>query len=361
MGRRRQIIQRASIALHSRRKERTMDSPSTRQPPGRTLLILGFGTLAFVLAQTTVIPALGDLQRVFGASASGIAWMITAYLLVASIATPILGRLGDMFGKQRLLAISLALFAVGSVVCALADSLPLMIVGRGLQGLGGGVFPLSFGIIRDEFPKHKVPTGIALLGAIAAIGSSIGLPLGGVLVDQANYHWIFWVAATMGVLATLTTHLFVPASPVRTPGRVDLKGAAILGISLTALLIGISRAADSVGLVILWSCITSAGVGAAFAAIPNLIVGAVDKHETGEATGVNTVMRNIGSAVGAQVAGTIIATHVLASGLTANTGFTIAFLVSAIGAVIAGLSVLLIPGRCQQSAAEPDLQPALAA
>ena len=474
----------------------SQQSPETvRQAPGRTLLILGFGTLAFVLAQTTVIPALGDLQRELGASPSGIAWMVTAYLLVASIATPIFGRLGDMFGKQRLLAISLALFAVGSVVAGLAHSLPLMIVGRGLQGLGGGVFPLSFGIIRDEFPKHKVPTGIALLGAIAAIGSSIGLPLGGVLVDQANYHWIFWVAATMGVLATLTTHLFVPASPVRTPGRVDLAGAAILGISLTALLIGISRAADwgwtsaptlgliavglvvlvlfglfehrtpqplvnmrtfvrrpvlttnvstvligsamistfmlvpllaqaggetgfglsateaglllapggllslliapivgrigersgsktpffagclvtatallgmaiahdSVGLVILWSCITSAGVGAAFAAIPNLIVGAVDEHQTGEATGVNTVMRNIGSAVGAQVAGTIIATHVLASGLTANTGFTIAFLVSAIGAVIAGLSVLLIPGRRQQSAAEPDLQPALAA
>src|SRR6059058_4379399 len=452
--------------MSPRNRHHSNRSPDTaRQAPGRTLLILGFGTLAFVLAQTTVIPALGDLERELGASPSGIAWMVTAYLLVASIATPIFGRLGDMFGKQRLLAVSLALFAVGSVVAGLADSLPLMIVGRGLQGLGGGVFPLSFGIIRDEFPKHKVPTGIALLGAIAAIGSSIGLPLGGVLVDQANYHWIFWVAATMGVLATLTTHLFVPASPVRTPGRVDLKGAAILGISLTALLIGISRAADwgwtsaptlgliavglvvlvlfglfehrapqplvnmrtfvrrpvlttnvstvligsamistfmlvpllaqaggetgfglsateaglllapggllslliapivgrigersgsktpffvgcvvtagallgmalahdSVGLVILWSCITSAGVGAAFAAIPNLIVGAVDKYETGEATGVNTVMRNIGSAVGAQVAGTIIATHVLASGLTANTGFTIAFLVSAIG------------------------------
>jgi EmrB/QacA subfamily drug resistance transporter len=474
-------------------------SPNTaRQAPGRTLLILGFGTLAFVLAQTTVIPALGDLQRELGASTSGIAWMVTAYLLVASIATPIFGRLGDMFGKQRLLAISLALFAVGSVVAGLADSLSLMIVGRGLQGLGGGVFPLSFGIIRDEFPTHKVPTGIALLGAIAAIGSSIGLPLGGVLVDQATYHWIFWVAAAMGVLATLTTHLFVPKSPVRTPGRVDLAGAAILGISLTALLIGISRAADwgwgspltlgliavglvvlvlfglfesrtpqplvnmrtfarrpvlttnvstvligsamistfmlvpllaqlpaggatgfgssateaglllapggllslliapfigrigehsgsktpffagcvitasallgmalahdSVGLVILWSCITSVGVGAAFAAIPNLIVGAVDEHETGEATGVNTVMRNIGSAVGAQVAGTIIATHVLASGLPTNAAFTIAFLVSAIGAVIAGLSVLLIPGRrSQQATAGPDVQPALAA
>ena len=110
-----------------------MSPDTTRQAPGRTLLILGFGTLAFVLAQTTVIPALGDLQRELGASPSGIAWMVTAYLLVASIATPIFGRLGDMFGKQRLLAISLALFAVGSVVAGLADSLPLMIVGRGLQ------------------------------------------------------------------------------------------------------------------------------------------------------------------------------------------------------------------------------------
>src|SRR5881409_4415052 len=150
-------------------------SETTRQAPGRTLLVLGFGTLAFVLAQTTIIPALGDLQRALGASPSGIAWMVTAYLLVASIATPILGRLGDMLGKQRLLATSLALFAVGSVVAGMADSLPLMIVGRGLQGLGGGVFPLSFGIIRDELPKEKVPTGIALVGAIAAIGSSIGL------------------------------------------------------------------------------------------------------------------------------------------------------------------------------------------
>src|SRR6266566_2587193 len=176
-------------------KEQPMDSRSTRHSPGRILLVLGVGLLGFVLAQTSVVPALGEMQRAFGASASDITWMVTAYLLVASIATPIFGRLGDMFGKQRLLAIALALFAVGSVVAGLADSLPLMIVGRGLQGLGGGVFPLSFGIIRDEFPKHKVPTGIALLGAIAAIGSAIGLPLGRILVDGPGYHWIFWVAA----------------------------------------------------------------------------------------------------------------------------------------------------------------------
>ena len=145
-----------------------------------------------------------------------------------------------MFGKQRLLAISLGAFAVGSGVCAVAGTLELMIVGRALQGLGGGVFPLCFGVVRDEFPKERVPTGIALLGAIAAIGSSIGLPLGGVLTDGPGYHWIFVVAAIMGALATATTLLFVPKSPIRTPGRVDIMGAAILGVALTALLLAIS-------------------------------------------------------------------------------------------------------------------------
>lgn len=458
-----------------------MEQENIRQAPGRTLAILGVGTLGFVLAQTTVIPALGEMQSELGASASGIAWMVTAYLLVASIATPIFGKLGDMFGKERFLAISLALFAVGSVVCAFADSLGLMIVGRGLQGLGGGVFPLSFGIIRDEFPAAKVPTGIALLGAIAAVGSGVGLPLGGVLVDGPGYHWIFWGAAIMGALATFTTIKFVPESPIRTPGRVDFAGAGILAVGLTALLIAISRGADwgwgsaqtlglifaglavlvafgvfesrhkaplvnmrtlsrrpvlttnlstlligsamiatfvlvpqlaqlpdggegagfglsatqaglllapgslvsllvapfvgkagerygskppffvgclltgaallgmglahgSPAIVIVWCCLLSAGVGAAFASIPNLIVTAVDSHETGEATGVNTIIRNIGSAVGAQVAGVIIASHVIATGVE-DSGFTLAFVLSAAGALVAAASVLLIPGR----------------
>src|SRR5204863_5938578 len=183
------------------------------------------------------------MQHAFGASASDITWLVTAYLLVACIATPIFGRLGDMFGKERLLAISLGCFAVGSVVCTLAHSLDLMIVGRGLQGLGGGVFPLCFGVVRDEFPKNKVPTGMALLGAIAAVGSSIGLPLGGVLTDGPGYHFIFVLAAIMGVLATATTLLLVPKSPIRTPGRVDIAGAALLGIALAALLVAISRGA----------------------------------------------------------------------------------------------------------------------
>jgi MFS family permease len=160
---------------------------SHRQHYTVTLAILSIGALAFALAQTTVIPALSDIERAFGVGTSDITWLISAYFLSASIATPTLGRLGDMFGKGRFLAISLGMFAAGSVVCAISDSLGPMIVGRVLQGAGGGVFPLSFGIVRDEFPEDRVPTGIALVGAVVGVGAAIGLPLGGLLVDETSY------------------------------------------------------------------------------------------------------------------------------------------------------------------------------
>jgi MFS family permease len=216
-----------------------MNQHTARQHHNVTLGILAIGALAFALAQTTVIPALTAMQHAFGVSTSDITWMISGYFLAASIATPVLGRLGDMFGKERFLAVSLAAFALGSAVSAVSTDLPLMIVGRVLQGIGGGVFPLSFGIVRDEFPLAKIPTGIALLGATAGIGGAIGLPLGGLLVDQASYHWIFWMSAAMGAAATVTTLRYVPESPVRTPGKVDYAGAGILTLGLSALLIAV--------------------------------------------------------------------------------------------------------------------------
>jgi MFS family permease len=221
-----------------------MTAHTDRQHHNLTLAILAIGALAFSLAQTTIIPALTAMQDAFHVGTSDIIWMVSAYFLAASIATPVLGRLGDMFGKERFLAVSLGAFAIGSLVCALSDGLTLMIVGRALQGIGGGVFPLSFGIVRDEFPIHKIPTGIAMLGATAGIGAAIGLPLGGLLVDQASYHWIFWISAVMGVIATITTIRFVPESPLRSPGKVDYVGAGILAVGLSAVLIAVSRAND---------------------------------------------------------------------------------------------------------------------
>ena len=197
-----------------------------RPHPMRSLLILSVAALAFALAQTTLIPALGELAAELDTDASGVAWTLTGYLLSAAVCTPIFGRLGDMFGKRRLLVISLSVFAAGSVVAALADSLELLVAGRVLQGAGGGIFPLCFAIIRDEFPREKVSSSIGLISATFGIGGGAGLIIGGVLVDGASYHWIFWLGAAMAAVAAVLTQVLIPESPNRQPGRIDVRGAA---------------------------------------------------------------------------------------------------------------------------------------
>jgi MFS family permease len=208
----------------------------------RSLLILGVAALSFALAQTSLIPAIGDLIKTFHTDAAGVAWTLTGYLLSAAVCTPVLGRLGDMFGKRRMLVVALVLFAAGSVVSALGSSLGVVVAGRVLQGAGGGIFPLCFGIVRDEFPPERVRSSIGLISATAGIGGGLGLVVGGLLVDHATYHWIFWTGAAVAALAAVAAELLIPESPVRTPGRVDLRGAAILALGLALPLFAIAQA-----------------------------------------------------------------------------------------------------------------------
>jgi EmrB/QacA subfamily drug resistance transporter len=220
-------------------------TPSLERPhPLRSLLILSVAALAFALAQTTLIPALGELAGELHTDASGVAWTLTGYLLSAAVCTPIFGRLGDMFGKRRLLVISLGVFAAGSVVSAIAQDLNVLVAGRVLQGAGGGIFPLCFAIIRDEFPREKVSSSIGLISATFGIGGGAGLIIGGALVDGPGYHWIFWLGAFMAAAAAILTELLIPESPNRSPGRVDVRGAAVLAVGLTLPLLAIARAND---------------------------------------------------------------------------------------------------------------------
>jgi EmrB/QacA subfamily drug resistance transporter len=205
-------------------------------------MILSVAALAFALAQTTLMPALGVLARELDTDASGVAWTITGYLIAAAVFTPIFGRLGDMFGKRRMLVVSLSAFAFGSVVSALASSIELLVAGRVLQGVGGGIFPLCYSIIRDEFPRERVATSIGLISATFGIGGGVGLVVGGILVDQASYHWIFWLGAAMAALAAVLTQLLIPESPHRSPGRVDVRGAVVLAVGLVLPLLAIARA-----------------------------------------------------------------------------------------------------------------------
>jgi EmrB/QacA subfamily drug resistance transporter len=216
--------------------------PAVRQHYNLTLAVLATSALAYALAQTMVAPALPEIQRSLHTSTTSVTWVLTVYLLTASVATPIIGRLGDMFGKERMLLVTLGFFASGSIVAALSHSIGVLVAGRAIQGVGGAVFPLAFGIIRDEFPPEKVATAIGLISATFGIGGGFGLVLSGVIVDHLAYEWIFWLALVFVAIAIVATHLFVPESPVKSPAKIDWLGAGLLSSGLVCLLFGLSEA-----------------------------------------------------------------------------------------------------------------------
>jgi EmrB/QacA subfamily drug resistance transporter len=446
---------------------------ATRQHYGLTLAVLAVAGLSFALLQTMVAPALPAIQIEYGASTPAVTWVLTVYLLTASIFTPVLGRLGDMFGKERLLVIVLLVLGAGTLVSAVSSSLPLLIAGRAIQGAGGAIFPLAFGIIRDEFPRDRVGAGIGLISATFGIGGGAGLVLSGVIVDHLDYTWIFWLSLVVIAAAVVATHLFVPESPIKTPARIDWGGAALMSVGLSAVLLAVSEgnawgwgsgrvlgllaagtavlaawaryelrvpqplvdmrmmrlrgvwttnvtalmvgfgmfgsfllvpklvempaaagfgfgaSVTDAGLYLLpsaavmliagpasgwlgarfgsrtpllagialvaiafvqlavlhdhpWhvflnSVLTGAGIGLAFAAMATLIVDAVPQSQTGVATGMNTIMRSIGGALGAQIAASIVGAH------ADESHFVTAFLVSAAGLALAFLAALVIP------------------
>ena len=156
--------------------------------------------------------------------------------------TPIAGRLGDIFGKKRVLVIALAGLALGSLMAALVSTLALMIVARVIQGLGGAIFPLAFGIIRDEFPPQRIAGSIGLMSGLLGIGGGLGIVLSGVILDNLSYHWLFWIPLIVTTITTVATIFFVPESPVRAPAGINWLGAVLLSGWLTALLLAASQA-----------------------------------------------------------------------------------------------------------------------
>ncbi len=207
-----------------------------------TFVVLLLGVTAYALLQSLVTPVLTTIQHDLHTSQSTVTWVLTAYLLSASISTPILGRVGDMVGKERMLVATLAALALGSVMAGLAHSIGILILARAIQGIGGAVLPLAFGIIRDEFPAVKVAGGVGIVAAMAAVGGGAGIVLAGPIVNHLNYHWLFWIPLIITVIAAVAAHFFVPESPVRTPGKISWLAAVLLSAWLVALLVGVSEA-----------------------------------------------------------------------------------------------------------------------
>ena len=200
------------------------EAGAPRQHYRVTFGVLAIGTLAYVLMQSMVLPALGTIQHDLHTSQEAVAWLLSAFLVSSSVATPILGRMGDMFGKEKMLVVMLAVLAAGTALGGLAGSLWLLIVARVIQGVAGAVFPLSVGTIRDEFPAEKVAGGIGLISTLLGIGSGVGIIVGGPVVQHLSYHWLFWIPLPLVVAALVAAIRFVPESPVKTPGKVDVRG-----------------------------------------------------------------------------------------------------------------------------------------
>ncbi|MEV0245194.1 MFS transporter [Nocardia sp. NPDC050712] len=223
--------------------------PSPAQTPRRpapAVLIATLGMVGVVvsLMQTLVIPIIPSLPTLLSTSASNASWVITATLLAGAVFTPISGRLGDMFGKRRVLFVNLLALIAGSVVCASFSSLLPEVIGRSLQGAAVGAIPLGISIMRDELPAEKVGSAMAIMSATLGVGGAIGLPVAAAIAQNADWHMLFWTAAGMGVLCAVLVFIFVPESPVRTPARFDFGGAVGLSIALLALLIAITKGAD---------------------------------------------------------------------------------------------------------------------
>jgi len=205
-----------------------------------------FGVLAVSLAsltmlQSLVVPVLPALQREFGTSPSLITWTLTAWLLSAAIATPILGRVGDMVGKRRTLLVVLAALALGSLIAATAPTIGVLLIGRVIQGLGGAMFPLAFGIVRDNLPAARVPAAIGALSAVIAVGSGLGTILAGPIVDDLGWRWLFWIPLITTVVGGLLAALVVPESASRSGGRINWLAATLLAGWLVALLLPLSE------------------------------------------------------------------------------------------------------------------------
>lgn len=206
--------------------------------------VLALAGISVALMQTLVIPLIPALPALLHASAGDATWAITATLLAGAVATPVVGRLGDMYGKRRLLLVSVALMVVGSVIGGLSDTLTPMIIGRILQGMAAGVIPLGISLMRDTVPPERLGSATALMSASLGVGGALGLPAAAVLADHFDWHVLFWVAAALGAVVGVLVALIVPISTVRTGGRFDFVGAAGLSIALVCLLLAISKGSD---------------------------------------------------------------------------------------------------------------------
>ncbi|MEH1168263.1 MFS transporter [Micromonospora sp. CPCC 205539] len=220
--------------------------PPTPAGKGLTLalVMLSVTSASYSLVQSMVNPALATLRQSLHTDQLGVSWVLTSYLLASALLTPILGKLGDRFGKRRLLVFALGLLVVGSVVSALAQDLPVMVLGRVLQGAGGAVLPLAFGVIRDLAPAPRVGSAVGIVAAMSSVGAGLGVLVCGPIVEGLGVAWLFWLPAIANGVIAVLLWLIIADRGARATGAVNWLAAALLSAALVCVLLPLSLGAD---------------------------------------------------------------------------------------------------------------------
>ncbi|MFE0131497.1 MFS transporter [Streptomyces sp. NPDC059037] len=238
-------------------------STTTQQRGTRGVVpVLAFAGIVVAVMQTLLVPVIKDLPALLSTTPSNATWVMTSTLLAGAVSTPIMGRLGDLYGKRRMLLTSLAVMVVGSLICGFTDDLIVMIIGRALQGFAMGAIPLGIGLMRDELPREKLGSAMALMSSSIGVGGGLALPLAALTAQHTDWHALFFGAAGLGVVSMLLTVLFVPESSVKAEGTFDVLGAIGLSAGLVLFLLPITKGSDWG-----WSSGTTLGLFAAAAVV----------------------------------------------------------------------------------------------
>ena len=187
--------------------------------PNRIVALLAVGGIVVAMTQTLVVPIIASLPVIFDAPASDTSWIITVTLLVGAVCTPVAGRLGDLYGKKRMLLLSLLPLAVGSAVCAMATTVPVMVTGRGLQGLATGFIPLGISMLHDLLPKERTAGAISLMSSSLGIGGAFGLPFAAAVAQFSSWRILFWLITVCAVVIGVIIWRAIPAPAA--PQRVS--------------------------------------------------------------------------------------------------------------------------------------------
>jgi MFS family permease len=239
------------------------------------LSILFASGLIYTVLVTLVVPAVHVLAAGIHGSDADATWILTTFVLSGSVATPIIGRLGDMYGRKRALVTVLIVVLIGVLICGVSTSFVPLIAGRLLAGTSSGVFPLAYGILRDEYEGERVAAAIGIMSISIGVGTGVGFVLSGVIIRSFSYHWLFWFPLVLIVPTLLATQLFVPESPERPGGSVDWFGAALLTAGLLGLLVAISEAQT-------WGWASARTLGLLAAGLAVLVVWAAVEARTAE-------------------------------------------------------------------------------